>query len=231
MMPKEQTGFHPLRKPCRDLDASRDLYEILGLVRSSDVAHISTKRDLPVDASPEVTARAEAIGEDDEGAWRHVHAERVLEFPHWNDVVEVTYVHGPRDHVAWRERREVCRSTPHEDWKRRGLSGWREVSPEEMDKLVEARPELLADPHQAIGKIYTLAREGMSVAERLGFADVLAWLRQLEPTRRTRLVIYFEIYLCGVAALIVLAVRERTARSRVQRRRQAARARHVDVKA
>ena len=33
---------------CRDLDASRDLYEILGLVRSSDVAHISTKRDLPL---------------------------------------------------------------------------------------------------------------------------------------------------------------------------------------
>jgi hypothetical protein len=178
---------------CRDLDGSYDLYKILGLIRNSDVPHISTTRDLPVDASPEVTARAEEIGEDDEGAWRHVRAERVLEFPHWNDVVEVTYVHGPKDHVAWRERGEVCRSSPYENWKRMGLDGWREVSPEEMDKLVELRPELLADPHQGIGKIYTLVRERMSVAERLGFADMLAWLRELNPTRHTRLVIYFEI--------------------------------------
>jgi hypothetical protein len=74
-----------------------------------------------------------------------------------------------------------------------GLDGWREVSPEEMDKLVEPRPVLLADPHQGIGKIYTLVRERMSVAERLGFADMLAWLRELNPTRHTRLVIYFEI--------------------------------------
>lgn len=177
---------------CRDLDGSYDLYAILGLTRTRDVPHISTSRDLPVDTSAEVTARAEEIGDDDEGAWRHVRAERVLEFPHWNDSVEVTYVHGPRDHVAWRQRGEVCRRSPYENWKRMGFDSWREVSSEEMDELVEARPELLADPHQGVGKIFTLVRERMTVAERLGFVDILAWLRELEPTRHTRLVIYFE---------------------------------------
>jgi hypothetical protein len=177
----------------RSLDGSYDLYAVLGLTRTRDVPHVSTSRDLPVDASAEVMARAEAIGDDDEGAWRHVRAERVLAFPHWNDTVEVTYVHGPRDHVAWRQRGEVCRQSPYESWKRMGFDSWREVSPEEMDALVEAHPELLADPHQGVGKIFTLVRERTTVAERLGFADVLSWLRELHPTRHTRLVIYFEI--------------------------------------
>lgn len=152
-----------------------------------------TKSGLPNNLSREVEGRVDELDDDQEGAWRHVAATRVLEFPHWDDLVEMTYVHGPRDYVAWRERKEICRASPYESWKRMGFNEWRELSHEEMDSLVKERPELLADPHQGIGKVYTLVRTQMTASQRLGFDKVLAWIRELQPTKKTRLLMYFEI--------------------------------------
>lgn len=178
----------------RDLEKNYDLYAVLGLIRrQDDFPRVVTKRGLPTNLSREVERRVDEIGEDEEGAWRHVTASAVLEFPHWDDAVEVTYVHGPRDHVAWREHDEVCRRSSFESWKRMGFRDWREVSHEEMDVLVKERPELLADPHQGIAKVYALVRTQMTASQRLGFDSVLGWLRELQPTRKTRLLVYFEI--------------------------------------
>jgi hypothetical protein len=95
-------------------------------------------------------------------------------------------------HVEERTRGAVQRATHASEWRRSDDAEWRELTHEEMDAMIASGPELLSDRHQTVGKVYTVVTDRRSVAERLGFAETLVWLKGLGPAEGLRAVILWE---------------------------------------
>jgi hypothetical protein len=58
------------------------------------------------------------------------------------------------------------------------MGGFREVSRVEMHALIAANPTLLDDPHEGVGKVYTVIDRDRSLAQIFELERVLAWLER-----------------------------------------------------
>jgi hypothetical protein len=126
----------------------------------SPIRRLKSERGLPHNVCAEIEKRA-SQSTDDEISSRWIWFEK-LDAPWWNEVSTsgATDVHGPRDHQEFRTAGRICTATPYDEQTQERLSssGFRLVTPTEMDAIVASNPSLLEDPHQADGKVYALAR-------------------------------------------------------------------------
>lgn len=186
----------------RELGKSYELAHVFGFpaFRRFSVAasgrplpRFKSSSGLPHNASPEVHRAATRLAAVDEGSFRHLWF-RNLGGSSWDERVERTYVHGPRNHHEYRASGKVCRLTAWDATTEARIAsqGFRHLMPEVMDRFTVEHPEAVADRAQALGKVFTLISVAETLAEELGFADALAWMRAQPKHGELRLVIWAE---------------------------------------
>ncbi len=152
-----------------------------------------SKRGLPRWASAEIKRAVKESAGHDEMTWYWLTLS-ALESDHWDRPCAVQYIHGPGDYARFLEKGEMCRRTVAHPSKEAELaeSGFRRVSHEEMAEHLRAHPEGVSDAAPTSGP-YTVVEGKRSLAESLGFAETLRWLRSFDDPERIRLCLRVEI--------------------------------------
>lgn len=72
-------------------------------------------------------------------------------------------------------------------------SGFGEVTPDELRRLVRDRPEILEDRAEAIAKAFTVMDLEQSIAQLLSFREAERWLRSVATGGDERVVFWLEV--------------------------------------
>ncbi len=159
------------------------LFHVLGAPRFEqyvearwELEPLASHKGMPKERSPQAIELAGPRYRDDETSWRWIELDKFLAYP-WQRTVRVAGAFGP---IGLTEIETTGDTKRWAEVHTARQMRFREITRDEMKAMVTENPALLDDPHEGVGKVFTVIDRDRSLAQMFTLDPLLAWLQRFE---------------------------------------------------